>query len=90
VNTGIFHTPDCEKTPKLFLCFLAGFVFFIKSTERPASVTTFIAGFGMNSDSCPRELNLKIRFEMVGKIMGLEHGYGPWHDKVEFDKNFRT
>ena len=41
--------------------------------ERATSRAPVVAGFDMDGDICPGVLYHEIRFEMVGKIMGLVH-----------------
>ena len=62
----------------------------MEGAERTAAGAPFITGLSMDGNICPRELDLQVGFKVIGKIMALQNGDGPGHDKVELDKDLRS
>ena len=65
-------------------------LFFVIRAERTAPVAAFVAGFYMNGDICPGVLHKQVRFEVVGKIVGLGDGDIPGDDQMELDEDLRA
>ena len=75
---------------KLFSLPATGILLVIKGAERATTGATLIAGLGMYSNDCPRELDIQIGFQMIGKVVGVQNRCRAGHDEVEFDKYIRS